>query len=711
MKTPINAVLVCCGILAAANVSAQDVVRVTRDLDYLGRHLHILEDPTATLGAEAALRADGYARSVQPVPNLGISNSAFWVKFDILNDTKEESVYLDLEHAEIELVDVYTANGLELTTISRTGQSRPLESRDMEQPEFVFDLRIPVNRTRTVLMRVESRKQLQLPVLVRTPTSFAEARSKKNLVIGMYVGIMLALALYNFFVFLSIRDRGYIVYVAYIMLVGLTQLAFWGIGQFYLWSSSPWFSMKASIVFTFATAVAASEFMKNFIDTRARVPGLHKGVKYFYALFAVVMVFYLYLDPSVGYKLAQLAAGLFASYMFYTIWKVWRLGSRQAAYFLIAWSVFLLGTMVFTLKDMGLLPYNDLTVFTMPLGSAVEGVLLSFALADRINILRKEKAASQAEALHASLENERIIREQNVMLEEKVAERTHALQESNEHLKQTQTQLVNAEKMASLGQLTAGIAHEINNPINFITSNIDPLKRNISEIVQVMQNYRSISEDRMEEDLLKVRELEVRLDIQESITELDDIIGSISEGSSRTAEIVRGLRNFSRLDEDDLKFTDLNEGLRSTLTLLSPQFRHKVSIELDLGGIPEVECFPGKVNQVFMNVITNGIQAAMALEDGSSAKLLITTRSVDDRVHVRIKDNGVGMSEEVKARIYDPFFTTKAVGEGTGLGLAIVYGIVEDHQGRISVESAPGEGTEFLIDLPVLHTRHNQRRA
>ena len=560
-------------------------------------------------------------------------------------------------------------------------------------------------------MRVASAKQLQVPLTIHTPSSFVQDRSWKNLLIGGYAGIMLAMALYNLFVYLSIRDRSYIVYVLYMLFVGLTQLAFWGVGQFYFWGHFPWFSTKASIILTFATAIAASEFMKLFIDTKTRAWKLHRGIKYFYGFFALIIALYLFAAPSLGYQLAQVAAGLFASYMYLTIWKVWRRGSRQAGYFLVAWSVFLIGTMVFTLKDMGLLPYNNITAFTMPIGSAIEGILLSFGLADRINVLRREKEASQAQALAASLENERIIREQNVILESRVKERTKALQASNEDLKRTQTQLVNAEKMASLGQLTAGIAHEINNPINFITSNVAPLRRNIGEIVGVIEAYRGVDPARANEELERLRKEAERLGLDESIAELDEIIASIAEGSTRTAEIVRGLRNFSRLDENDLKEADLNEGLRSTLTVLGPQYRDQVHFQLELGALPRVECYPGKVNQVFMNILTNAVQATLTRPDLLHREVRVRTESDGHAVTIRIRDNGVGMTEEVKARIFEPFFTTKAVGEGTGLGMAIVYGIVQDHQGSIEVDTLPGAGTEFRITLPIRQQQRQVQRA
>jgi two-component system NtrC family sensor kinase len=413
----------------------------------------------------------------------------------------------------------------------------------------------------------------------------------------------------------------------------------------------------------------------------------------------------------IGYQLSQMGAGIFATWMLFIAIKIRRKGSRQAGFFLLAWSVFLAGVVIYVLKDMGFLPYTSLTIYMMPIGSAIEGVLLSFGLADRINVLRMEKEQSQAQALAASQENERIIREQNAMLESKVNERTSALQESNEHLKRTQVQLVNAEKMASLGQLTAGIAHEINNPINFITSNIQPLRRNLKDILEVMKAYQGMTPEDAAWKLKELKELEERIDLATSLEEMDDIIESIAEGSSRTAEIVRGLRNFSRLDEDDIKEVDLNDGIRSTLTVMGPQYRDRVDFELQLDDLPKVECFPGKVNQVFMNILTNAAQATLASPGDKPRRVTISSRLLDDAIEVRIADNGVGMTEEVKARIFDPFFTTKEVGEGTGLGLAIVYGIIEDHQGAISLESTSGVGTEFRIVLPLCQSRSNQRRA
>lgn len=289
-------------------------------------------------------------------------------------------------------------------------------------------------------------------------------------------------------------------------------------------------------------------------------------------------------------------------------------------------------------------------------------------------------------------------------LEAKVEERTREVQRQKEeletileNLKSTQSQLVESEKMASLGLLTAGVAHEINNPINFVSGNVEPLKRDINDLLKIMEAYaQKVEEKQLQADFGEVMELRNELDYDFLVEEIDSLLGGIQEGARRTSEIVKGLRNFSRLDEDDRKLTNVNEGLESTLLILGSEFRERIEVVKNLGEIPEVFGYPGKLNQVFMNIITNAVQAI----EGRGT-IYIDTTLEDACVKISIRDTGKGMAEEVRQRVFDPFFTTKEVGHGTGLGLSISFGIIENHQGRISVKSKPGEGSEFDIYLPV----------
>lgn len=268
--------------------------------------------------------------------------------------------------------------------------------------------------------------------------------------------------------------------------------------------------------------------------------------------------------------------------------------------------------------------------------------------------------------------------------------------EAFEQLKSAQTKLVESEKMASLGVLTAGVAHEINNPVNFISGGIQSLDDNyadLKKLVEMMLQYIRKPDPDLQKTIL---EKEKQLQLDQLLPEMQELIESVKHGAKRTSEIVKGLRNFSRLDEDDKKRASLEEGIESTLVILNNQLKNRIEVKKDFGNIPEIMCFPGQLNQVFMNILYN---AADAIPD--KGEIQIKTRIENDQVQLSFKDNGSGMPEEIRAHIFEPFFTTKPVGKGTGLGLSIAYGIIEKHKGSIAVSSEPGKGTTFTITLPL----------
>lgn len=256
-----------------------------------------------------------------------------------------------------------------------------------------------------------------------------------------------------------------------------------------------------------------------------------------------------------------------------------------------------------------------------------------------------------------------------------------------ENLKNTQAQLVQSEKMASLGQLTAGIAHEINNPINFISSSCFALESDVEELMPYL--------DPKAENPLTINE-ENKPELGFLMKEIQQLINSIKRGVSRTQAIVSNLSSFSRKSDGKFESTNLHEGLDSAITILSSKINDQIEVKKNYGKIPEVECQFLRINQVFLNLINNAIDA---MKDGG--ELTISTSSLADQVLVKIKDSGVGIHTDVLKRIFEPFYTTKEIGKGTGLGLSISYGIIQNHNGRIAVQSELGKGSEFTIYLPV----------
>ena len=300
----------------------------------------------------------------------------------------------------------------------------------------------------------------------------------------------------------------------------------------------------------------------------------------------------------------------------------------------------------------------------------------------------------------------------NQTLEQRVQERTQELHDKNEFLQdtlrklqRTQAQLIQAEKMSSLGQMVAGVAHEINNPVNFIFGNLTHAKEYLEDILNLLHLYEqeyptptpaiqteieAIELDFLEEDLLK-------------------LFGSMRVGADRIQEIVKSLRNFSRLDEAEIKTVDIHEGIDGTLMILQNRLKAKpeypaIEIVKKYGTLPQIDCYPGPLNQVFMNLLANAIDALehKRLDRRETARIEIHTEAIGDRISIRIRDNGTGIPNSIRSKLFDPFFTTKPVGKGTGLGLSISYQIVVDkHDGSLQCRSNPSEGTEFAIELPV----------
>ncbi len=263
-------------------------------------------------------------------------------------------------------------------------------------------------------------------------------------------------------------------------------------------------------------------------------------------------------------------------------------------------------------------------------------------------------------------------------------------------LKETQSQLVSSEKMASLGVLTAGIAHEINNPVNFIYTGVNSLKKDYEELDQLFTIIDQLTEKSNNDALInQLISTKKEIDFEEIIDIIPQTITDIQIGAERAADIIRGLRNFSRIDKDSKQLSDIHEGIDTALLLLRNKFKNHIKIDKHYSQLPKVECFPGKLNQAFLNIFSNAIDAIE--KDGI---ITISTSSNDNQIQINIEDNGKGISEENINKIFDPFFTTKSVGKGVGLGLSITFGIIQEHHGKIEVKSTENVGTIFTISLP-----------
>jgi PAS domain S-box-containing protein len=283
------------------------------------------------------------------------------------------------------------------------------------------------------------------------------------------------------------------------------------------------------------------------------------------------------------------------------------------------------------------------------------------------------------------------------LVEEALTRKTVELERALTELRDTQVLLVHSEKMSALGQMVAGVAHEINNPISFVNSNLHSFKQSVGDLSNAYDALEGlIFEAGSSAEQEAARRIRQQAELDYLLSDVEDLLAASFEGLARVRKIVEALRTFSRLDEADLKIANIGENIRSTLLMARGELQGKVEVQLDVDDLPDIKCYPAELNQVFLNIIINAAQAVQG-----KGLLAITGRDLGDSLELRFADSGVGIAPDVIDNIFNPFFTTKPVGAGTGLGLSIAHKIITDrHRGTIRVESAPGAGTTFIITLP-----------
>ncbi len=298
----------------------------------------------------------------------------------------------------------------------------------------------------------------------------------------------------------------------------------------------------------------------------------------------------------------------------------------------------------------------------------------------------------------------------NAGLEELVKVRTMELSDALIEVRAQQAQLIQSEKMASLGQLVAGVAHEINTPLGYARSNVETVLGTLPALGDLIMAYEAALPQagmaQAEGALETLQQAKRRWDPIEGPEEINLLLSDVEHGLVQITDLVRGLKDFSRVDRSHTERFDINEGLNTALKICQSQIKDRIEVQQEYGDLPLVHCAPSQLNQVFLNLITNAAQAI----DGPGT-MRLRTRNLGDTVEIAIRDSGCGMDLQTQSHIFEPFFTTKDVGKGTGLGLSIVFRILEDHQGTIDVDSTPGKGTEFTIRLPVNAVPANPRAA
>ncbi|MDB5137358.1 MAG: hypothetical protein JWP37_3961 [Mucilaginibacter sp.] len=667
-----------------------------------------LEDPTETYKIKDVVNNKGFHHINSSLPVLKYSKSITWLKFILKNETSRAFVPITIGASVIDNFDLYFIDPASHHIINLPSDIPSRNTKLIKQNSTLINCIIFPDSVRTIYLRIKSNASTVIPIEINSANSFFKNADFENLIVGGFIGIILVMALYNFMLFIIVNDYSYLYYVVYIIFLGFTQVLLRGYGSsFFIGNKAVLnnYCIPLSRVF-FGYAILL--FTSEFLQLKQNIKPYFKYYYSLYAIYTVALIAIITGNVVMAYNLITVAVAVASVTLLFIGCLLYFRGFKPAKYFMLGWGLFLISILISVARNKGFIVHNDFTSNIILYSSALELILFSIALADKINFYRRQKNESQLLSLTIAKENERLITEQNILLETKVNMRTQELIQTNqnlsttiENLKSAQIKLIETEKMASLGQLTAGVAHEINNPINFVSANIKPLRLDFLEIFALIDKYKEAGDKPDKQELLTLaQDYYKSIDVDFIKEEILSLLDGIEEGANRTTEIVQSLRTFSRTDELILKPIDINKAVLTTLILLRSSIPYNIEIKPVLNKLGLLNCYPGKINQVLMNLLNNSIQSIKAKEQLNNESILITTTDHPENITIGITDTGIGMSTEIKQRIFEPFYTTKDVGEGTGLGLSIVFGIIEDHHGTIDVQSAPGKGTTFTISLP-----------
>jgi len=689
--------------------------------------------------------------------SLGFNTSNLWLSFDVINICCEnKNWYIELGYPPLDSIIYYHITEDGKTTSLQDGDQYPVPNNSIKSKYYNFLMELPNNGKSKIIFKIKSESSLAIPLSIYSAEGFAEKIQLEEYFFGAFCGIMIIMASYNLFIYFSTKENSYLFYILYIFTFLLQSLSLRGYIREYL-PSLIYLNNLAPILFTELSLFFGLSFTSSFLQTKENLPIIHKFLMSYMAVPFIGISLAIFTNYSIAIKFATITTFLSSFLILLISITSIRKKYRPARFFILGWGMLSLGIVIYALRMGGIIPHNFFTNSSYQIFSILEILLLSLALGDKINILKKE--FSQNLELKV---NERT-RELSAMVE-LVYEQKRAVEQTLKELKETQAQLVEAEKKAALGQLVSSVAHEINNPISAIQANVGIAEsaltpifsdflifiRTLSEIqlnafkelVQLSissQSYISTREERNlkkkldlefptysvknEENFYEIKDLLLELRLFDQFQKYTDIftekefldvlrnllilitefraLKNINVSVEKTTKVVFILRKYlNTYIKGEYKTVSLSEEINKVLFLYDNYIKNSIKINRLYNDELNINCISEDLKHVWRNLIYNSIQAMHSTDKGLTISIDKITKDNQIFAKVKIEDSGLGIEPENKIKVFSPFFTTKPQGEGIGLGLYISKTIIDEHNGQIEFESEKDK-TIFTILLPI----------
>jgi len=761
-KTAYILLLLACGVLAAAPLAAADVLRFDPGMRRasLAPYLSYYRDVTRTLDL-LDIRAGSFEERFQPTggknPSFGYSDDSFWFRFGIAypgNDTRQ--LFIELDNPLLDQVEMfYPVDGG--YSSARAGDGMPFGERPVRNRNLVFPVTLK-SGTNTFYFRVNTTNSIAFQVTAWEPAYFYEMDNAEQILLWMYYGLMFGFFLFNFFLMFSIRDMSFFYYALFIAFYVVFRLTYNGLGLQYFWPNSTWWNSNSFPLLITTAITCFFLFTRSFLRTGRLSSLLDRALLSLMALFLLSLPMQAVFGyrVTIVYILVLAAFSVFA--LFFTGLVSMLKKERESYFYLIAWSFFLVGSLLNILRDLSLVPVNVITTWSQQVGSALTALFLNFGLADRINTMKRIVTESHDELIrtYAHLDEERELVSitlrsiADAVITTDLAGNVVLMNRSAEIITGWSMYEGIGRRCGDVFNVSSGSAgmscpqlldrvksggEKLDVEFDVILESRDGSKKSIafsmapirdreSALLGTVIVFRDVTERiRTEKEMLQSSKLKAlgtfagglahdfnniltvivgNLSLVKQMSSRDkaitDLLADTEKITFRARDLTRQLLTFSRGGDPVKKITDIGKLLRDTSSFILSG--SKIRIDFDIQeGLWNAEVDPGQISQVVDNIVLNAMQA---MPDGGT--LLVSAENVSsdslNAVRIEIQDQGKGIPEEILPRIFDPFFTTRS--DGTGLGLSIAHSIVKKHGGTIHVESNPGIGSVFTITLPAL---------
>ena len=646
----------------------------------IGTYLYYLKDPGGKLSLSQITAPEisrRFSRCDDPAPGFGFTSSTYWFRFSLRNPSSGQITrYLEIEYPLLDHVDLYEPGADGFYNIYREGDRQEFCHRPVPYRNFVFILKIPANTALTYFIRVRTSSSVNMPVSLYAPAAFIDKVENEDMALGVYFGILFAMLSYNMILYISIRESVYLYYVSFVTLNFLFQLGLMGVSFKYLWPGAPYWANISLPFFIFTAFFFGTQFTRGILNTSRNIRRIDAVLKAFLYLAAAGAVISLVTPYNISIRLATLFIITVVVHITAGFVCLFR-GYRPARYYVSAWTVSLAGMAIFALKSFGLLPNNVFTIWGIQIGSAWEVILLSIALADRINMLSKEKEQIQAEYTRKLEAANLSLEELSRNLEDKVARRTRELEESNALLKEQARVMRLAEEKAenasrAKSEFLANMSHEIRTPLNAITG-MTGLAMEMDGLPQKIRDYLRVIKTSAHSLLALVSDILDFSKIEAGRMELEKTVFSLQEVIENTADM----------------FSEQASGQGTELI-----------IDIDPDVPDSISGDPIRLGQLLTNLLSNAIKFTRNGEVILSCRCSNVSESAA-RLEFCVEDTGIGIDPDRLDLLFDMFTqadtsTTRRFG-GTGLGLAICKKIADLMGGEIQVSSQPGKGSRFTF--------------